>query len=49
MVMTEEQINRIEDFALSHELPYSGMSADVCYKLFHDIGGDSNSEKKSVP
>lgn len=46
MAITEDPIKRIDDFALSHKLPYSfGMSADICYELFDYIGNNSKLEQ----
>lgn len=46
MVITEDPVSRIDDFVLSHKLPYTfGMSADICYELFNEIGQDANLEQ----
>lgn len=41
LVLSGAPVNRIESWQLDHDLPYSeGMTPDVCYQLFEDLGVD---------
>ena len=43
LVATGDTVHRIEKFQLNHDLPYSeGMSEDVCYALFDELGNDES-------
>lgn len=46
MVMTDEAISNIDDFVLSHQLPYDfGLTRDICYNLIGEIGCDTTLEQ----
>ena len=47
LVATNKTVHNIADFQYEHDLPYEhGLSEDVCYDLFRDVGHDEASTQR---